>query len=133
MAHPRSEDAKKKKRAWHANDSNFISKAKLVLKRLLPSCKVMTYLISTSLETELALHLRFLPRLHILVCVACARYRQQLLFIGEVARGAPKLPRHHSGVPDRSLPEPNQARLSVAPNHPSNNGRKPTGHQTIGG
>ena len=29
MAHPRSEDAKMKKRAWHANDSNFISKAKL--------------------------------------------------------------------------------------------------------
>jgi hypothetical protein len=46
-----------------------------------PKCHDMTRLISESMERKLPLRTRFAMRVHYLICVWCARYRDQLGFL----------------------------------------------------
>src|SRR5258707_10625632 len=61
--------------------SGFIFRVKLILNRLVPSCREVTYLISRSMESRLALYERILLCLHTFVCSDCTRYQQQLILI----------------------------------------------------
>src|SRR5260370_23963850 len=70
--------------------SGIIFRVKLILKRLVPSCREVTYLISRSMESRLALYERILLCLHTFVCSDCTRYQQQLILIRKVARGLSK-------------------------------------------
>src|SRR5260221_9250545 len=69
--------------------SSFI-RVKLILKRLVPSCREVTYLISRSMESRLALYERILLCLHTFVCSDCTRYQLQLILIRKIARGRSK-------------------------------------------
>jgi hypothetical protein len=56
------------------------------LARRLPDCKQTTRLISDSLDQKLSLRQRMQIKLHLLICVWCRRYAQQLLFMRQVMR-----------------------------------------------
>jgi len=51
------------------------------LARRLPACKEITRWVSDSLDQRLSLRQRIEIRLHLLICIWCERYKQQLLFI----------------------------------------------------
>lgn len=49
-------------------------------------CKRATELISVSLDRNISIKQRLLLHLHLRVCRACVRFRDQLLFLRKVAR-----------------------------------------------
>jgi len=51
------------------------------LARITPSCKEVTTWASQALDRPLPLSLRLKLQLHYWICIACARYRDQLLLI----------------------------------------------------
>ena len=51
------------------------------------SCKDVTQLISESMDRSLPLGKRIGVRIHLLMCLFCARYERQLLLIRETTRG----------------------------------------------
>src|SRR4030067_30317 len=50
------------------------------------SCKAVTQLISESMDRSLPLGKRIGVRIHLLMCLFCARYERQLLLIRETVR-----------------------------------------------
>jgi hypothetical protein len=52
----------------------------------------MTRVMSESLDRSLSLRERVTLRLHLLVCLRCVRYLQQIFMIRKVIRRAPALP-----------------------------------------
>ena len=50
------------------------------------SCRDVTQLISESMDHSLPLRKRIGVRIHLLICLFCARYRRQLFLIREAAR-----------------------------------------------
>ena len=52
------------------------------------SCKDTTLLISESMDRTLPLGRRLAKRLHLLMCVLCARYERQLFMMREVLQRA---------------------------------------------
>ena len=87
--------------------SSFIFRVKLILKRLVPSCREVTYLISRSMESRLALYERILLCLHTFVCSDCTRYQQQLILIRKVARGLSKCSECEERFFDGHFPDDN--------------------------
>ena len=66
-----------------------------LLRRLQP-CAAMVPLMSQSLDRQLALSERLKLRLHLLVCVWCTRYLNQMKFLKTLLRSTP--------IPDESGP-----------------------------
>lgn len=57
-----------------------------VLSKMLPTCRDMARLLSEAMDRTLPWHVRVRMRLHLLMCVLCERYKQQLHFIREALR-----------------------------------------------
>lgn len=55
-----------------------------LVRKILPSCKDVTELISRSLETKLSWHENLKLKHHLWVCVPCNRYLSHLKFIRRV-------------------------------------------------
>jgi hypothetical protein len=81
--------------AWvAANTSKWITnepqgwKAAMVfgLARKLPHCKQVAPMMSESMDHDLSWKERMTVKLHLLVCLACVRYNQQLFFIRDAAQ-----------------------------------------------
>jgi hypothetical protein len=70
------------------------------LARRLPHCRTMVGMVSESLEHDLSRRARIRVWAHLLVCMCCRRYQQQLLFIRDAirdradSRGAGHTPTH---------------------------------------
>jgi len=73
--------------------------AVLWLARRLPTCKETTEMLSQSLDRPLSLYERINLKLHLLICVWCERYKNQLSFIREALQ-------HHTGLDDVSEASP---------------------------
>lgn len=56
------------------------------LSRLLPTCRDMSRLLSDAMDRDLPFHMRARMRLHLLTCVLCERYKDQLHLIREALR-----------------------------------------------
>jgi hypothetical protein len=54
---------------------------KLRLKRRVPNCKIITSVLSQSLDRRLSVREKFLTRLHLFACRACANYLKQIKFL----------------------------------------------------
>ena len=52
------------------------------------SCKDTTLLISESMDHTLPLGKRFAKRVHLMMCVLCARYERQLFMLREIFKRA---------------------------------------------
>lgn len=57
-----------------------------VIRRILPTCKEMTRLLSDAMDRTLPWHVRLRIRIHLLMCTLCERYKRQLLFIRDLLR-----------------------------------------------
>ncbi|MCS6288095.1 MAG: zf-HC2 domain-containing protein [Nitrospira sp.] len=53
---------------------------------LLFTCRDMSHLLSDGMDRTLPFHTRLRMRLHLLICVLCRRYKQQLALIRNVLR-----------------------------------------------
>ncbi len=71
------------------------------------SCKKITGMISESMDRKLPLYKRMGIRFHLMMCVLCRRYQQQLLFIRSVLRRN----READEVSCRSLPDDVRERI----------------------
>lgn len=56
------------------------------LGRRLPACKELTPWMSEALDSKLSLRRRITLKLHIMICVWCKRYQEQLFFLRETAQ-----------------------------------------------
>jgi len=66
--------------------TNIRKALKRWLLRSLQPCEAMVPLMSESMERPLSLHEWLQLRLHLLVCVWCARYLQQIKFLRRLLR-----------------------------------------------
>jgi hypothetical protein len=75
------------------------------------TCKETTLLVSQGLDRKLSWNERLSVRLHLYVCEACARFKQQIAFLRTAMRhGAAQL----DEVSTLRLPEPARARIQSA-------------------
>ncbi|MGB3097042.1 MAG: hypothetical protein WBB46_09980 [Candidatus Deferrimicrobiaceae bacterium] len=81
------------------------------------SCKDTTLLVSESMDRTLPLGRRLAKRLHLMMCVLCARYERQLFMMREVLKrvGAEENP---PGPDDVTLSPEAKERIKKALNHP---------------
>lgn len=79
--------------------------------RLIPSCREVTQLVSESMEESLPLTKRMGVKLHLLMCVWCRRYRQQLLLMRQMIRRY--LARLEAGRAEPTISLPAQARQRI--------------------
>lgn len=70
--------------------ANLYLKAKrgiiIFLHKTLPACIDMTQLMSQSLDRKLGLHERITLRLHLWICLNCARYLRQIDLLRNLSR-----------------------------------------------
>ena len=55
------------------------------MKHWMYNCKKVTYLVSESLDRKLPLSQQMGVRIHFMMCKFCLRYREQLLFLRNIA------------------------------------------------
>ncbi|MBK5094782.1 MAG: zf-HC2 domain-containing protein [Deltaproteobacteria bacterium] len=81
------------------------------------SCKDTTLLVSESMDRTLPPGRRLAKRLHLMMCVLCARYERQLFMMREVLKrvGAEENP---PGPDDVTLSPEAKERIKKALNHP---------------
>ena len=60
-----------------------------------PKCHDITRLLSQSRDRPLPLRTRIAMRIHYLICVWCARYRDQLGFLGQALKACPERGAEH--------------------------------------
>jgi len=76
---------------------------------LTPSCEIITQKISRSMDEPLSWKERLQIRLHLMACVLCDRYRQQLLAMRELIQEGTGTPEDDSATPESGLsPEAKQ-------------------------
>lgn len=68
----------------------------------LPECRDLTRVMSESLDRRLTLRERVTLRLHLWVCLRCARYLSQISALSNVTRCAPELPLAEDTAPQLS-------------------------------
>lgn len=82
------------------------------LARRLPPCDVIIKQLSESMDHTLPLRQRIIIRLHLLTCVLCVRYGEQIQFVRKVVRTGGQLDDAVSGDRQRHLSSAARDRMS---------------------